>query len=108
MATVKKTKKKKGRGLKGLRSGGAGSAGSELRPALVEKTPPCVGTCPNNNAIREMTFKGTSTMAVREQARVSGGLVTLTEDGIRKVIDGVTSLDEVLAATVSTDQTATV
>jgi NADPH-dependent glutamate synthase beta subunit-like oxidoreductase/Pyruvate/2-oxoacid:ferredoxin oxidoreductase delta subunit len=54
MATVKKTKKKKGRGLKGLRSGGAGSAGSQLRPALVEKTPPCVGTCPNNNAIREM------------------------------------------------------
>jgi NADPH-dependent glutamate synthase beta subunit-like oxidoreductase len=51
---VKKTKKKK-RGLKGMSGGaGAGSAGSSLRPKLVEKTPPCVGTCPNQNAIREM------------------------------------------------------
>jgi NADPH-dependent glutamate synthase beta subunit-like oxidoreductase len=33
---------------------GAGAAGSSMRPKFVEKTPPCVGTCPNHNAIREM------------------------------------------------------
>ena len=54
MATaVKKTKKKK-LGLRGMGSSGAGAAGSALRPKPVEKTPPCVSTCPNHNAIREM------------------------------------------------------
>ena len=51
---VKKSKKKK-RGLRGM-SGGAGSAGSALRPKFVTKMPPCVGTCPNQNAVREMVM----------------------------------------------------
>ena len=38
---------------------------------------------------------------LREQARISGGLVTLQEDGVRKVLEGKTTLDEVLAATAS-------
>jgi NADPH-dependent glutamate synthase beta subunit-like oxidoreductase len=51
---VKKSKKKK-RGLRGMSGGaGAGAAGSSMRPKFVEKTPPCVATCPNHNAIREM------------------------------------------------------
>jgi hypothetical protein len=51
---VKKSKKKK-RGLRGMSgAAGAGAAGSSLRPQFVKKTPPCVGTCPNQNAIREM------------------------------------------------------
>jgi NADPH-dependent glutamate synthase beta subunit-like oxidoreductase len=50
---VKKAKKK--RGLRGMSGGaGAGAAGSSLRPQFVQKTPPCVGTCPNQNAVREM------------------------------------------------------
>jgi NADPH-dependent glutamate synthase beta subunit-like oxidoreductase len=53
MATAKKKTKKKKRGLGGMRSAGAGAAGSQLRPSLVEKMPPCVDTCPNGNAIRE-------------------------------------------------------
>ena len=53
MATAVKKKKKK-LGLRGMGSSGAGAAGSALRPKPVEKTPPCVSTCPNHNAIREM------------------------------------------------------
>ena len=50
---VKKSKKK--RGLRGMGGGsGAGAAGSSMRPKFVPKMPPCVGTCPNQNAIREM------------------------------------------------------
>jgi NADPH-dependent glutamate synthase beta subunit-like oxidoreductase len=51
-----KVVKKKKRGLKGLRSSGMGSGGeaSQLRPRFVEKLPPCVGNCPNHNAVREM------------------------------------------------------
>ena len=38
-------------------------------------------------------------LKLREQARLSGGLVSLQEDGVRKVLAGVTTIDEVLAAT---------
>jgi len=55
MAKVVKKIKKKKRGLRGMSGGaGAGAAGSSLRPAFVEKLPPCAGTCPNQNAVREM------------------------------------------------------
>jgi NADPH-dependent glutamate synthase beta subunit-like oxidoreductase len=55
MAKVVKKSKRKKRGLRGMSGGsGAGAAGSSLRPAFVEKMPPCVGTCPNQNAVREM------------------------------------------------------
>lgn len=52
MAKVVKKVKKLG-GL-GRSSGGAsGRETSDLRPYLVEKTPPCINTCPNQNQIRE-------------------------------------------------------
>ncbi len=44
---------KKKRGLKTRAVSGAAAA-STLRPALVERRPPCVDGCPNHNAIREM------------------------------------------------------
>ncbi|MHC4473199.1 MAG: GspE/PulE family protein [Planctomycetota bacterium] len=60
-----------------------------------------------DTTLREMTFKGASSLEIRSQARISGGLVTLQDDGVRKVLDGKTSLGEVLAATVAEDQAAT-
>ena len=46
--------------------------------------------------IRDVVYKGGSTMAVREQARLTGGLRSLREDGLRKVVEGKTSIEEIL------------
>jgi type IV pilus assembly protein PilB len=46
--------------------------------------------------LREMCFRGASTVKLREQARISGGLVTLMEDGVRKFLAGDTTIEEVL------------
>lgn len=46
--------------------------------------------------LREATFRRASSMKLREQARLSGGLKSLLEDGVRKVFEGVTTIDEVL------------
>jgi len=62
---VKKTKKKK-LGLRGMGSSGAGAAGSAMRPKFVEKSPPCVSTCPNHNAIREMLMTISSADALEK------------------------------------------
>jgi NADPH-dependent glutamate synthase beta subunit-like oxidoreductase len=51
---MKKVVKKKKRGLGGLRSAGTSGEVSSKRPLFVEKTPPCMGNCPNHNAVREM------------------------------------------------------
>jgi type IV pilus assembly protein PilB len=48
--------------------------------------------------VREMTFKGDSTLNVRKMARKQG-MRTLFEDGIIKVLRGMTTLDEVLRIT---------
>ncbi len=48
--------------------------------------------------IREMAFKGESTLNVRKMARKEG-MRTLFEDGIVKAIRGITTLDEVLRVT---------
>jgi len=48
-----------------------------------------------NRRIREMCFQKATTDAIREQAR-RDGMHTLLDDGIRKVLDGWTTLDEVL------------
>ncbi|MGD0039756.1 MAG: GspE/PulE family protein [Isosphaeraceae bacterium] len=48
--------------------------------------------------VREMTFKGESTQAIRRLARKQG-MRTLFEDGIVKAIKGQTTLDEVLRIT---------
>ena len=46
--------------------------------------------------MREATFKRQSTMRLREQARLTGGLKSLLEDGVRKVLEGVTTIEEIL------------
>src|SRR4051794_15084793 len=50
------------------------------------------------SAIREMTFKGESTLAIRRVARKQG-MRTLFEDGMIKAIKGLTTLEEVLRIT---------
>lgn len=46
--------------------------------------------------LREMTYRGASTSEIRDQARISGGLRSLREDGVRKIIEGTTTIEEVL------------
>jgi type IV pilus assembly protein PilB len=49
-----------------------------------------------DSALRELTYKGAGTMEIREQARISGGLRSLREDGVRKVLEGITTIEEIL------------
>jgi len=49
-----------------------------------------------NNAIREMTFNREPSQAIRRQARLHG-MITLLEDGVKKAIAGITTLEEVLS-----------
>jgi len=49
-----------------------------------------------NNRLREMAFRKATTDALRDQAR-RDGMHTLLDDGLRKVLDGWTTLEEVLA-----------
>jgi type IV pilus assembly protein PilB len=56
--------------------------------------------------IREATFRRSSTMEIRDQARLTGGLKDLREDGIRKILEGMTSIEEILAATGQVDVAA--
>ncbi|NJN14310.1 MAG: Flp pilus assembly complex ATPase component TadA [Planctomycetes bacterium] len=46
--------------------------------------------------MRDLTFKGASTLEIRTQARASCGMLTLREDGVRKILAGITSVDEVM------------
>jgi type IV pilus assembly protein PilB len=47
-------------------------------------------------ALREATFRRASSMKLREQAKLTGGLKSLLEDGVRKVLEGVTTIEEIL------------
>ncbi|WP_152053278.1 GspE/PulE family protein [Tautonia marina] len=51
-----------------------------------------------SSQIREMTFKGENTQAIRKLARKQG-MRTLFEDGMIKALKGVTTIDEVLRIT---------
>ena len=44
--------------------------------------------------IRELAFQGANTQDLRKEA-VKGGMTTLYDDGIRKVLEGITTIDEV-------------
>jgi type IV pilus assembly protein PilB len=55
-----------------------------------------------NSIIREMTFSGSSTDDLRKQA-VADGMHTLLMDGLRKVLDGITTIEEVMAEAKSLD-----
>ncbi|MHC4846748.1 MAG: GspE/PulE family protein [Planctomycetota bacterium] len=57
-------------------------------------------------ALREMTFRNESTLAIRSQAKRSGRMSTLREDGIRKVLSGVTTIAEVLRVVHASEETA--
>jgi type IV pilus assembly protein PilB len=52
-----------------------------------------------DNELREMTFRGEPALRLREYARTSGGMRTLVEDGVRKVLTGATTIDELLRVT---------
>jgi type IV pilus assembly protein PilB len=56
-----------------------------------------------DSTLREMTFRGESTTALRRCAQGSGGMSTLLEDGATKVLAGVTSVDEILRVTAVMD-----
>ena len=45
--------------------------------------------------LRELTFQGAPTQDIRKEA-LKGGMTTLYDDGIRKVLEGVTTIEEVL------------
>ena len=53
-----------------------------------------------NEDIQQMIYEEASLVALRERAR-EGGMRTMREDGIRKVLAGVTTPEEVLQTTVS-------
>ncbi len=49
-----------------------------------------------DSRLREMTFRGEPAMRIREEAIASGRMSTLLQDGQRKVLNGMTSVREVL------------
>jgi len=49
--------------------------------------------------LRELAFHQAPTMKIREEAQRSGGMTTLQEDGVRKVLAGLSSIPEVLRVT---------
>jgi len=55
-----------------------------------------------DSRIRDLTFQGASTLDLRNQARASCGMITLREDGVRKILAGLTTVDEILRVTGAT------
>jgi type II secretory ATPase GspE/PulE/Tfp pilus assembly ATPase PilB-like protein len=51
-----------------------------------------------NTTIREMVFRKEPLQKIKEQARLNG-MLTLLEDGVRKIFDGITTPAEVLTLT---------
>ena len=49
--------------------------------------------------IREAVFKNAPTNRIRELAIQTGGMATLQADGVRKVLEGLTTVEEVLSIT---------
>ena len=49
--------------------------------------------------LRDLAFNRASTLKIRAEARASGGMLTLQEDGIRKFLEGVTTIEEILRVT---------
>jgi type IV pilus assembly protein PilB len=52
-----------------------------------------------DSRMRDLTFQGASTLELRSQARASCGMLTLREDGVRKVLAGLTTVDEIQRVT---------
>lgn len=53
-----------------------------------------------NETLREMAFRRETYTRIRNQA-IASGMTTLQQDGVRKILRGVTTIDEVLRATVA-------
>ena len=51
-----------------------------------------------NNEIRDLILKKTPDAEIK-QAAIKAGMKTLREDGIKKALDGVTTIDEVMRVT---------
>ncbi len=51
-----------------------------------------------DGVMRDMVFRKESQTKIKEHARLRG-MVTLLEDGVRKILDGLTSIDEVVSMT---------
>ncbi len=49
-----------------------------------------------DNTLREMTFRGEPMVHLRDYAWTSGGMSTLLQDGVRKVMQGHTTIAELL------------
>ena len=49
-----------------------------------------------DNTLREMTFRGEPMVRLRDYAWQSGGMSTLLQDGVRKVVQGHTTIPELL------------
>ena len=49
-----------------------------------------------DNTLREMTFRSEPMVQLREYAWQSGGMSTLLQDGVRKVMQGHTTIPELL------------
>jgi len=52
-----------------------------------------------NAELRNLTYQRAATTRLRESAVLTGGMLTLLKDGVRKVLAGVTSVEEVLRVT---------
>lgn len=49
-----------------------------------------------DSSLREQVFQGAPANVIRERAQASGKMTTLLEDGVRKVISGMTTIPEIL------------
>lgn len=52
-----------------------------------------------SSPMRELVFHNASSMKLRDEALISGGMSTLQEDGVRKVLTGLSTIEEVLRIT---------
>jgi len=52
-----------------------------------------------DTSLRDMTFRNEPTVRLREYAVQSGGMSTLQQDGVRKVLSGATTIQELLRVT---------
>jgi type II secretory ATPase GspE/PulE/Tfp pilus assembly ATPase PilB-like protein len=59
-----------------------------------------------DSVLRDMIFRNEPTGAVRSQAERTGRLSTLREDGLRKILSGLTTISEVLQVVASLELTA--
>ncbi len=52
-----------------------------------------------NDSIREMIYKNATLSEIRETAIKKNGMITLKEDGLRNIIQGITTIEEVVRTT---------